>query len=429
MLAAALSVSVFASILGVLAALRTTDAWIYSDCRVSTRLPSPHFPGIRLKALAFSQSPSCTGGVSIYDGVISNSACDEFDRHTKDHSLRSTNSDGSSIFFRSETGRGGLPLTPLEQAIDSILTALGDEYPIVEYWSRSEYLNLDAHADIDEGHLESEGLLRYPQWAHVLYLDVEDGVRGPTCVFSDKLGGWDILPPTGDDGAPVRGEDASIVKLVTIPAVKGRMLRFGGRAMHAVPRPADRWLLSDEHERWLRLEVDNSDIFAEDDEFDNDEDLWLEDDFDDDNHMDLHMEQVRSVLLFNTWRDIPPRGVDRNPATGALPSGIELSDGGENEHFSEITEEIFSKPILKEPILQCNDVSAWKKVVPFVTNIDDIVEGESNIAVRVHLMGSEKRRVHPSKSPRLLGPVSLQNALNEEIQVSVFHLVKDELIK
>ena len=51
-------------------------------------------------------------------------------------------------------GEGGNILTPIEHALDSFLSAIGDDNPIVEYWSRQEYLNLEVHSDLDEAEFE-----------------------------------------------------------------------------------------------------------------------------------------------------------------------------------------------------------------------------------------------------------------------------------
>jgi hypothetical protein len=94
---------------------------------------------------------------------------------TIEHGARS--SDGSSIFVRyphhhhhSSTSTTSFQhpsqinsntvkqqYTPLEAAIDSLLTSINDTSPIVEYWSRKNYINMDAHADIDEDYLKDEG--------------------------------------------------------------------------------------------------------------------------------------------------------------------------------------------------------------------------------------------------------------------------------
>jgi hypothetical protein len=63
-------------------------------------------------------------------------------------------------------------------AFHSVLEALHDDHDIVEYcWSRQEYLNLDAHSDIDEEELEDDGSLRYPEFAHVLYLQKYEDIQ------------------------------------------------------------------------------------------------------------------------------------------------------------------------------------------------------------------------------------------------------------
>jgi hypothetical protein len=101
---------------------------------------------------------------------------------------------------------------------------------MVEYWSRGQYINLDAHADIDENTLKEEGVLRCPKHGHVLYLQIAnskentvasdgDGVdatiaamtdeekqvrMGPTVLFNRKVAWGSVTPrglPSVDDSA------------------------------------------------------------------------------------------------------------------------------------------------------------------------------------------------------------------------------------
>jgi hypothetical protein len=146
----------------------------------------------------------------------------------------------------------------IEQTLDSILTELNDSSPFVEYWTRKEWRSIQAHADVDEYRAKQEQeqqsdnteempLFRYPQNGHVLYLQVGNQVRGPTCVFENRKSGGDLIRReltekgkiVDDDDA----DDADDVELVTVPAVPGRLLRFQGDYLHAVPRPTDLWLL------------------------------------------------------------------------------------------------------------------------------------------------------------------------------------------
>ena len=61
----------------------------------------------------------------------------------------------------------------------------------------------------------------------MLYLSVGKLVLGPTCVWEGGGGG---------------GGHDDLGALTTVPARAGRLLRFDGRLMHAVPQPVDVWL-------------------------------------------------------------------------------------------------------------------------------------------------------------------------------------------
>ena len=72
--------------------------------------------------------------ISVYDNIFTADTCLELHKLSVDHSRRC---ESGSIFMRHSDSN--TPLTPLEKAVDSILIALNDTSPIVEYWSRSCY--------------------------------------------------------------------------------------------------------------------------------------------------------------------------------------------------------------------------------------------------------------------------------------------------
>ena len=106
-------------------------------------------------------------------------------------------------------------------------------------YARQEWRSIEAHADVDEflakkEDAEGKGTVtsfRYPVNGHVLYLQKGSQVRGPTCVFPDRRSGGELLREGND------------VEVFTVPAVPGRLLRFRGDYLHAVPRPTDLWFL------------------------------------------------------------------------------------------------------------------------------------------------------------------------------------------
>jgi len=152
----------------------------------------------------------------------------------------------------------------LESVLDSVLKELNDTSPYVEYWCRQEWRHIEAHADVDEFRAKtfSKESFRYPRNGHVLYLEVGPKVHGPTCLFPDCSSGGCLL--------------SSANGVVTVPAVQGRLLRFDGTLLHAVPRPPDLWLLP----------------FVQ-------------------GTMDYESpEYTRSVVLFNTWDDEPPLQIE-----------------------------------------------------------------------------------------------------------------------
>ena len=142
--------------------------------------------------------------------------------------------------------------TVIERALASLLDALGDEAPYVEYWWRGEWKSIASHRDVDETlclsrkHAGSaNGVQRCPDHGHVLYVDVHDEVRGPTCVWVEE--GSANRQTTGEEGEDRRaGAPRPLRSLYVVPCREGRLLRFSGELLHAVPNPPCEWLVDEE---------------------------------------------------------------------------------------------------------------------------------------------------------------------------------------
>ncbi|KAL3816363.1 hypothetical protein ACHAXA_000441 [Cyclostephanos tholiformis] len=295
----------------------------------------------------------------------------------------------------------------IERTLDAILTEIergggnddsgGDGRMIVEYWTRREWRHIEAHADVDENlskrldrrppeeedstramqskypttYLSSHGH-RYPIFGHVLYLQIGTDVRGPTCIFPGRTTGGELLRTTASD---TKSDSADLydgpreVQLSIVPAVTGRLLRFDGRDLHAVPRPTDIWMIpfvrgSPEYEP---------------------REVW-----------------GRSVILFNVW----PR--DEDP-----PLDIPLDM---NEDDSRRCQAI---DVLCNPFDDWNEVNAVRREsIPSIPS-----DSQSNQSVKVWLLGNERRRDHPLRTVSLLAPAdggrdAVREALNEKIRVT-----------
>ncbi len=284
----------------------------------------------------------------------------------------------------------------IERTLDAILTEIEREdskaqgkQQYVEYWTRQEWRHIEAHSDVDEAlakmHDQNPSLLnddeleskfsatyrsgfRFPTNGHVLYLQVGSEVKGPTCVFPSRSSGGDLLQ--SNDQACTNENDNNHengdVKLITVPAVSGRLLRFDGRDLHAVPRPHDLWMLP----------------FVKGGAEYNPEEVW-----------------GRSVILFNVWpgEEDPPLNVP-----------LDTNGGGEEIHTKEL----------------CNAFSEWSEVDAVQsTQIEVPDTQESNQSVKVWLLGNERRRGYSMRTANLLSPAhggrdSLRKALSEESVVT-----------
>lgn len=141
----------------------------------------------------------------------------------------------------------------------------------VEYWTRQEWHHILAHQDMDEGwekllrrerqeclaqnrkDCNAKNNFRHPFTGQVLYLSIGNNVRGPTVIF-DAQNGNDLMTN-------------HTTSMISVPAVTGRLLRFPGDRLHAVPRPADVYWTLDQSKNHIHTK-----------------------------------DYERSVLLFNLWK-------------------------------------------------------------------------------------------------------------------------------
>ena len=327
---------------------------------------------------------------------------------------------GHKVFSRSSSpttlSNASTNRNVIEQTLDSILTELKDDSKYVEYWTRLEWRSIQAHADVDEyrakqeqqsGEIEGKDF-RYPRNGHVLYLQVGSNVRGPTCVFPNRRSGGDLLrkietessflgdgdescssdiPDNGDSNFKSENEnecdessedenDDNDVELVTVPAVPGRLLRFQGDYLHAVPRPTDFWLLKF---------VMGSPIFEPEEE-------W-----------------GRSVILFNTWDDEPPQG---------LP----VDDGNDEDDVSSTIDNDDSSEILQQR--GCNQIDEWSRATPLPSVSAPQEDGydyqdsqQQPLSTKIWILGDYRRREHNMQTVKLEASESLREALYQESDV------------
>jgi hypothetical protein len=298
------------------------------------------------------------------------------------------------------------PLAPsngnniIELTLDAILTEIESKdinmqgkQQYVEYWTRQEWRHIEAHSDVDEAlaklHDQNPSLLvhdelesqfsttysnthgfRFPSYGHVLYLQVGSEVKGPTCIFPGRSSGGDLLQSNKHQEDACATDDIhqgnGDIKLITVPAVSGRLLRFDGRDLHAVPRPHDLWMLP----------------FVKGGAEYKPEEVW-----------------GRSVILFNVWpgEEDPP-----------LDVSLDTNEGGEETHAAEL----------------CNAFSEWDEVDVVQNTKAELPDTqESNQSVKVWLLGNERRRGYPMRTANLLSPEhggreSLRKALSEKSMVT-----------
>ena len=274
------------------------------------------------------------GAVQVWDGVLSGPSSIQ-----TLHSAATRSGLGHRVLDRSNP-----PQSVVECALDNILKELDDDSRYCEYWARQEWRHIEAHADVDELLARTEPALDYsfPQHGHVLYVQIGTDVQGPTCVFPQVSTGGELL---------VESDPAN--ELVVVPAVTGRLLRFTGSALHSVPRP---------HNLWTLDFVQGAAQYTP-------EEAW-----------------GRSVVLFNTWPEGPPKDVER------------LTE-------SQCSEEEFQADY-------CNQKSDWKPVP-----VHNLETTDETVRAKVWLLGDLKRRGHKMRTINLNAPVTIDEALGEKSAV------------
>lgn len=101
----------------------------------------------------------------------------------------------------------------VEHFIDDFLTKLGDDSRYIEYWIRTEWLNMECHQDVEENLFKTESEIITPINGHVVYLD-EVSKEASTLVF-----------------------DQNFEKMYSVTPRIGRVTRFDGPLFHYVPCP------------------------------------------------------------------------------------------------------------------------------------------------------------------------------------------------
>jgi hypothetical protein len=259
------------------------------------------------------------------------------------------------VLDRQPAAKSSIPFSTVGMALDSILTNLEDSSRFVEYWCRQEWRHIEAHADVDEVLARTSPDLEfsYPRNGHGLYLQIGSRVQGPTCVFPNVCSGANLVGPSNDD------DNSNKHELVVVPAVSGRLLRFPGTALHAVPRP---------HNIRTLPFVQGAAEFKPESE-------W-----------------GRSVILFNTWND-------------ALPLDIPLDEQEESIMNT------------NQNCVRCESRSEWN--LQSVHSTDSSIQQERNTKrTKIWLLGDLKRRgYHQLRTVDLSAPENIDDILGEATRV------------
>ncbi len=185
--------------------------------------------------------------IKVYDNVLSqanaewlHTVCFDLKQDTLDESL-SPNPKDLIFEFPLQNPEKHVPIQRFLNELIWEMTTETDQKYYVEYWTRQEWHHILAHQDMDEGwerelrklrqecqedcQHEHDNNFRHPITGQVLYLRIGSRVQGPTVIF-DAANGRELTKNSN-------------TSMVSVPAFQGRLLRFPGDRLHAVPRPAD----------------------------------------------------------------------------------------------------------------------------------------------------------------------------------------------
>ena len=275
------------------------------------------------------------GPVSVFDGVLGPKTLQLICEAGRERGHSYT-----SVFDRGTELHAGR--TIVEATLCALLDEIGDRCRYVEYWWRGDWIAMNAHRDIDEAHARTytragAGVQRCPTNGHVLYLDVDPRVEGPTCVWEEA--------PAADDGRRA-GPPRELRALHVVPARAGRLLRFQGELIHAVPRPATQWLAETPSGHTSGDEAHAAAGGAQ---------------------TEPPARLRREVLLFNTWEEPPTLPSPDDPVSPAAAA---------------------SYAALERPIA-CVPREAWAAPA---TGRPDVTTDEALVTVEVPLLGDARRR-------------------------------------
>ena len=177
----------------------------------------------------------------------------------------------------------------------------------------------------------------------------------------------------------IRGDKK--IDVITVPAVAGRLLRFEGSMLHAVPRPTDVWLLP----------------FVQGTSLTDPPEEW-----------------GRSVILFNTWHDAPPKDV---------PLSLEDTSMG---HEDEETFHVSRNKL-------CHEWKEWQSSFVYQTPCHTVEysptiseESTSSTTAKIWLLGTTPRRNHLWRTVNLISPdeSKLKETLFEPVDSKVVLLLQ-----
>mmetsp|Transcript_28090 Transcript_28090/g.51837 ORF Transcript_28090/g.51837 Transcript_28090/m.51837 type:complete len:263 (+) Transcript_28090:429-1217(+) len=232
---------------------------------------------------------------------------------------------------------------------------------------------VEAHRDVDEEAASVRGERRYPTHSIIVYLDMEEKMRGtPTCLW---------VPAEKMEEETSTSTATAESALVAVPAVPGRLLVFSGELLHAVPCPTLSWLDPPptiregggidpaDTDRMRRVLVLNLwDDFAPKDEEEEDWDDEEEDDWDDDDDeedgepIEFFAKRVECEPRQN-WQPVALQGPSLTDDKTAAPSDVPMltlstRSHGSDEPFLSPLKATTSRTALAE-MLESQSIPQW----------------------------------------------------------------------
>lgn len=145
--------------------------------------------------------------MEVFNNVISTIGAYQYMKYYKIQQIE-TKGKILRYYFRLNSGHYN---NPFERLINDICNMLGYSTPIIEYWIRDSWIDVECHQDIDECYYKRTGNIKTPAMGNILYLN--NIPEAQTYIFDYEFNNVTMISP-----------------------LVGKLVTFQGDLFHSVPK-------------------------------------------------------------------------------------------------------------------------------------------------------------------------------------------------